>query len=72
MAAINSGVDRLIEEERCVSYDPKTFYPARVGETLGNYKLISKLGWGTGSTVWLAGRNPRSATPSSIFIWGLS
>jgi len=63
LATAKSGLGLPIEEERCVLYDSKTFYPARVGETLGaNFKLISKLGWGTGSTVWLAGRNPRLAT----------
>lgn len=43
------------EEEKCRNYDPKNFYPARIGETLNSkYELVSKLGWGTGSTVWLA------------------
>lgn len=44
-----------LEEEKCPNYDPKAYYPARIGETLnGKYELVSKLGWGTGSTVWLA------------------
>lgn len=48
------------EEGKYSFYDPKIFYPARIGETLGGkYRLISKLGWGTGSTVWLAGEAPR-------------
>lgn len=43
------------EEEKCRNYDPKDFYPARIGDTLNSkYELVSKLGWGTGSTVWLA------------------
>ena len=55
--------DRLFEEETYASYDPNAFYPAQVGETLGGkYKLISKLGWGTGSTVWLAKQSPRLGT----------
>lgn len=46
----------LLEEEKSSSYDPESYYPARIGETIhGKYRLISKLGWGTGSTVWLAG-----------------
>lgn len=53
--ASSSSPRRLLEEERCPTYDPKAFYPARVGETLaGRYELVSKLGWGSGSTVWLA------------------
>ncbi|RAK99790.1 kinase-like protein [Aspergillus ibericus CBS 121593] len=36
-------------------YDPKTYYPARIGETICNrYRIISKLCWGTNSTAWLA------------------
>ncbi|KAF5020125.1 hypothetical protein F66182_7857 [Fusarium sp. NRRL 66182] len=43
------------EEERSLDYSPKSYYPARIGEKLrGKYQLVSKLGWGTGSTVWLA------------------
>ncbi|KAJ2895357.1 hypothetical protein MKZ38_006628 [Zalerion maritima] len=45
----------LLEEERYPNYDPCSYYPARVGEVLkGKYKLISKLGWGMASTIWLA------------------
>ncbi|EEP81764.1 predicted protein [Uncinocarpus reesii 1704] len=45
----------VLEETQNPDYDPKKFYPARVGETINNqYRLISKLGFGTGSTVWLA------------------
>lgn len=49
-------LEKLLEEEKSSSYDPESYYPARIGETIqGKYRLISKLGWGTGSTVWLAG-----------------
>jgi hypothetical protein len=44
----------LLEEEENPDYDPKRFYPARVGETIQKYQIVSKLGWGTSSTVWLA------------------
>jgi hypothetical protein len=44
----------LLEEEGNPDYDPKHFYPARVGETIQKYQIVSKLGWGTSSTVWLA------------------
>jgi hypothetical protein len=43
-----------LEEEENPDYDPKHFYRARVGETIQKYQIVSKLGWGTSSTVWLA------------------
>ena len=43
-----------LDEERNPDYDPKRFYPARIGDTILKYQIISKLGWGMGSTVWLA------------------
>lgn len=44
-----------IEEEKTPYYDPKHFYPARLGEILnGRYQLATKLGYGTSSTMWLA------------------
>ncbi|KAF4459651.1 kinase domain [Fusarium albosuccineum] len=63
ITACQAGVRKLstfrnnqpFEEERCRDYNPRHFYPARIGENLGGkYELISKLGWGSGSTVWLA------------------
>jgi hypothetical protein len=49
-----------VEEEKYPFYDPKIFYPARIGEKLGGkYRLVSKLGWGTTSTVWLARETKR-------------
>ncbi len=44
----------FLEEEGNPDYDPNRFYPARVGEVLQNYQIVSKLGWGSCSTVWLA------------------
>jgi len=46
--------DAPLEEEGNPDYDPRRVYPARVGETVRKFKIVSKLGWGTGSTVWLA------------------
>jgi hypothetical protein len=47
--------DSLLEEDANPDYDPRRFFPARIGETIHRkYQIISKLGWGTGSTVWLA------------------
>lgn len=44
----------LLDEEGNPDYDPRRFYPARIGDTIQKYQIVSKLGWGTGSTVWLA------------------
>jgi serine/threonine-protein kinase SRPK3 len=44
----------LLEEEENPGYDSKRFYPAHVGQTIQKYQIVSKLGWGTSSTVWLA------------------
>ena len=46
--------DASLEEEENPDYDSRRFYPVRVGEVVQKYQTISKLGWGTGSTVWLA------------------
>ena len=56
-----------LEEERNPHYNPKKYYPARLGETIGNkYRIISKLGWGANSTAWLAKDISRSVTHSII------
>ncbi|KAL2866208.1 kinase domain protein [Aspergillus lucknowensis] len=39
------------EENQNPNYDPRKYYPARVGETISRrYRIISKLGWGANST----------------------
>lgn len=44
-----------LEEERIDNYDPKHFYPVKIGEVFNfNYKIATKLGFGGSSTVWLA------------------
>lgn len=43
-----------IEDEQSPGYDPGKYYPAWIGEAIGKYRIISKLGWGTSSTAWLA------------------
>ncbi|PWY82141.1 hypothetical protein BO70DRAFT_429204 [Aspergillus heteromorphus CBS 117.55] len=49
------------EEDQAPDCDPAKYYPARIGETLsGRYRMISKLGWGGNSTVWLAKDTTRS------------
>lgn len=53
-AQISPGQDGLIEEAALPHYDHKEYYPVRLGEVLGGqYKIISKLGYGRSSTVWL-------------------
>lgn len=53
LSTIRNG--RPMEEEKSRFYNADNFYPARIGETVGGkYQLVSKLGWGSGSTVWLA------------------
>lgn len=43
-----------IEEETLPFYNPRLFYPVRIGEVLGNrYQVVAKLGYGTTSTTWL-------------------
>ena len=55
MAVVGNTARPFLEEERSSSYDPESYYPARIGEIIHEeYRLISKLGWGTASTVWLA------------------
>jgi len=43
-----------LEEETSPGYYLISFYPTRVGQIIQKYQVLSKLGWGTGSTVWLA------------------
>lgn len=53
------SADTPLEEEGNSDYDPRRFYPARVRENIQKYQILWKLGWGTGSTVWLAKDNSR-------------
>lgn len=42
------------EEETLPFYDPRIFYPVRLGEIFqGRYQVVAKLGWGAHSTIWL-------------------
>lgn len=43
-----------VEEEEVPHYDPQKFYPVHIGEVLASrYQVVSKLGYGMSSTVWL-------------------
>jgi hypothetical protein len=46
--------DIPIEEECKPGYDPKHFYPVKLGDVLNDtYQVIAKIGYGASSTVWL-------------------
>lgn len=43
-----------VEEEKIPFYTPERYYPVHIGEIfMSRYQVISKLGYGTSSTVWL-------------------
>uniref|UniRef100_A0A8H7K8Z4 Protein kinase domain-containing protein n=1 Tax=Bionectria ochroleuca TaxID=29856 RepID=A0A8H7K8Z4_BIOOC len=43
-----------VEEETVPTYEPQRFYPAKLGEVFDSrYTVVSKLGFGTNSTIWL-------------------
>ncbi|PNH77056.1 hypothetical protein VD0001_g463 [Verticillium dahliae] len=47
---------RIISEENLARYCPGGYHPVRIGDLFNNgkYKIVSKLGYGVYSTVWLA------------------
>ena len=49
--------DQNIEEEAHDSVSTRRYYPAYIGEIIENkYQIAGKLGYGLGSTIWLANR----------------
>jgi hypothetical protein len=45
----------LIEEQTLPRYSQRQYYPVRIGQRLTDrYRVITKLGYGAYSTVWLA------------------
>lgn len=55
-----SPMNGLIEEETLPHYRPELFHPTRLGEVIKNrYQIVTKLGYGTSSTVWLARDNQK-------------
>ncbi|PWY93951.1 CMGC protein kinase [Aspergillus sclerotioniger CBS 115572] len=46
--------DTPIEEEVIPGYDPRSYFPVEPGYVFNQrFEALSKLGWGSGSTVWL-------------------
>lgn len=44
-----------VEEEEMPDYVADRFYPVRLGEVFhGRYQAVTKLGFGSSSTIWLA------------------
>ena len=58
LAAANAThlpLDVPIEEERRKDYDSRHFYPVKLGEVFHDkYEVVVRVGFGGGSTVWLA------------------
>lgn len=47
--------DQTTEEEAHDAISESRYYPVRIGDVLNNkYQVVGKLGYGLGSTVWLA------------------
>ena len=47
--------DQNIEEEAHDAISKGRYYPVRIGDIIRNkYQIVGKLGFGVGSTVWLA------------------
>lgn len=46
--------ETAVEEERMPAYDQGRYYPVKLGEVFNSrYQVLSKLGFGANSTVWL-------------------
>jgi serine/threonine-protein kinase SRPK3 len=46
---------KLIEEETLDSYTPESFFPVQIGAVYHpKFQIVTKLGYGKTSTVWLA------------------
>ena len=48
-------IHEAIDEETIPNYSPNDYYSTHPGQVLNDrYQTITNLGWGFGSTVWLA------------------
>lgn len=46
--------DVIVQEESVPGYRADSYYPVALGEVLNDrYRVVAKLGYGVGSTVWL-------------------
>ena len=56
VSKLPSDTDWEKGEEFLEDYNPTVngYCPISIGDTLGSYQIIRKLGWGVYSTVWLA------------------
>jgi serine/threonine-protein kinase SRPK3 len=54
--SVYKPINLLFTEENPLNYKPGGYHPVELGDQLGanRYKILSKLGYGGFSTVWLA------------------
>ncbi|KAL8720126.1 MAG: hypothetical protein Q9225_002971 [Loekoesia sp. 1 TL-2023] len=61
--------DQKIEEEVHDAVTKRRYYPVRIGDVLRNkYQVVGKLGYGLGSTVWLA-KELRGMSPVALKVF---
>ncbi len=66
-------IHEAIEEETIPNYRPYDYYSTYPGQILNDrYQTITKLGWGFGSTVWLAEDLRRYAFADLVAFFPLS
>ena len=54
-AMTNANGPQLIEEQILLRYSQRSYYPVQLGQYfVERYRIITKLGFGAYSTVWLA------------------
>jgi serine/threonine protein kinase len=58
---------QMVEEERLPFYNREHYYPMRIGEVfMDRYQVVTKLGYGASSTVWLC-RDLRCSNPPNFY-----
>lgn len=62
-----------VEEESLSFYDPRMFYPVRLGEVFQErYQVVAKLGYGGHSTIWLCHDLQYASSPSLLILTRIS